>query len=179
MLGLGLGINKSSAIGTTNLVLYQTSFSNGGALPAGITVSDSVDVIIDNNADYVSNSSGYVGASGGYKIVFTDFFNGDAYASFTISGIATIGKENLRLSFGCVDIVSSEVGAVEYSLNGVDWVAVGGVAFGGDPWSLRTVTLPEACENVANLRLRWIWQQGGFGDYKGFDDVKLLGDLIP
>lgn len=176
MLGLGLGINKKSFTPTKDLVLFSTSFPNS-SLPSGITVTDSVDVAIDNDETYTTNSSGYTGASGGYKIVFTDQINGDPSASFTISGIVTTGKENIRLSFGCVDIVSSESGVVEYSLNGIDWVVLA-VVFGDATWSLRTITLPGACENVANLRLRWSWAQSGLGENKAIDDIEVIGDLI-
>lgn len=179
MLGLGLSLKnyKSSAQQMTDIVLFSTTFPTS-SLTSGFIVSSAIDIIIDNDATYIPNSSGYTGSSGNYKIVFTDQFEGGATAILTYNTpISTLGKENIRVTFGCFDINTTGSGLLEYSVNGGGaWINAGN--FGTNPWELSEHTLGASANNKSDLRLRWSYPTSGLGDFIGIDDINTIGDLI-
>lgn len=180
MLGIGVHIRGSKSISTTDLVLYQTNFSNGGALPDGWSVTGESedetpsDWIVDNDNTYFENSSGYSGASGGHKLVVTDVgWNPLGYA--TTPAFSTTGKENIRLLFGNI-CVSTGVWP-EYQINGGAWVAIGGGEISNATWTLTTINNIEAIANQTSVKIRFYREMGFSNNYASIDDVKVLGDL--
>lgn len=162
---------------STDIVLYQTSFSNEGALPDGWDVTDNVDWIVDNDNTYFENSSGYIGASGGYKVVNTDMLNGVSPTYlYQTAGVSTIGKENIRLIFGTI---SNVLGAIpQYSADGGAWTDLTGGEITYTEWTQYTTTTLAEIENKANVKFRFKYEMQGLGQYVAIDDVKILGDLI-
>lgn len=180
MLGLGLSVNKGGAPRQLfDIILYQTNFSNGGALPDGWTVSHPDDWVVDNNSDYFPNSSGYAGASGGYKLVCLATANDWPYIATYQTGFSTIGKNNIRVSIGTI-VESDGYGImVEYSLNGSDWVNCFGGTLGAESWGLSSTTpAVAALSNQANVKIRAYYVDDFIGFKMAIDDVKILGDLI-
>lgn len=168
---------------TTDIVIYETSFSNGGVLPDGWIIEDegSGEVIIDNNADYFPNSSGYSGASGGYKVVFTDQgLTGQAYLVYE-TGVSTLGKENIRLSFGNISADGGIGSWPEYSIDGGAWTALTGGEITSPTWDEFTTQGDIGpftdMANKANVRFRFRFVLQFTGGC-AIDDVKILADLI-
>lgn len=104
-------------------------------------------------------SSGYTGASGSAHA----FFTGTGTLGFGIAGISTTGLTGLTMQFGYRKESATvlPVLAFEYSLDGTTWTGVSytfsQAASATAGWYLTPViNLPVACENQANLRLRWV-----------------------
>lgn len=167
---------------TTDIVLYQTNFSNGGALPDGWEVTGQSedpefpsDFIIDNDDTYLPNSSGYNGASGGYKLVCTDAgWDALGYVTYE-TGFSTLGKENIRLLFG--NICISTGFWPEYSIDSGAWVQIGGGEINNATWTLTEISIA-ALANQTNVRIRFYRDIQSGGNYAAMDDVKILADLI-
>jgi len=114
-------------------------------------------------------------ASGGANVFITNIVN----RNFIISGINTIGKNNLRLSFGIYKSTIASTGAdfkVQYSTDGVNYTDISYPSLtGGAGWSFRiaTGTIPA----TANLRLRFM-NTGTITQYR-IDDILLTATASP
>jgi hypothetical protein len=87
--------------------------------------------------------------------------------------INTIGQTNLTLNFNYIELGQGTTDdcIVEYSINGgVSWLtlintpkpALGGCAPQGT-WTAYSIALPATCENIANLRIAYRWQNNADG----------------
>lgn len=127
-------------------------------------------------------SSGYTGASGGGNIFITSTAN----TNCTISGISTIGYNNICLQFGILKTTNASNGshlAVEYSTDGTNWTALsftmGTGAGSSNVWyyiqpscsACGTTGLP----SVNNLRLRFRMNTVATGLQFRIDDIKVIG----
>lgn len=112
-----------------------------------------------------SPSNGYEGATGQANALLYAT-NG----SLTISGISTLGYDDVTLSFG--HWISAAAGGtrVEYSVDGTNWVNLN-FARTGTAWTLFTL---DGIPSVANLILRFTYTGGATN--ARIDDVKLYGD---
>lgn len=140
---------------TTAITAHETAngfdndpftMSNGGA-------AGTADIRVTNV------SSGYVGASGSANV----FFTAAGTLGFGIAGISTTGLTGLTLQFGYRKESATVLPtlALEYSTNGTTWTGVAytfsQAANATAGWYLTPViNLPAACENQANLSLRWV-----------------------
>lgn len=158
----------------TNIVLYSTSVSNAGLYPTGWSQNND-DIIVDNDASYIPNSSGYTGASGTYKFVFTDLYS-DSVLTYSNS-LSTVGYTNIRIKFGVY--LATNIMYVEYSTDGVSWLPWTNGGTAPATWELATPVSIPGTSNVANLRFRFTVALSGAGtDYYGIDDITILGDRI-
>jgi PKD repeat protein len=88
------------------------------------------------------------------------------------SNISTLGNTNLTLSFDWIGIgaAGTDYGSVVYSINGgTTWTTLqamtGGTTCGNGQglWQASNITLPVACNNIANLRIGFNWTNDNDG----------------
>jgi PKD repeat protein len=88
------------------------------------------------------------------------------------TNISTIGNTNLTLSFDWIGIgaAGTDYGSVVYSINGgTTWTTLqamtGGTTCGNGQglWQAANITLPVACNNIANLRIGFNWTNDNDG----------------
>ena len=88
------------------------------------------------------------------------------------SNISTLGNTNLTLSFDWIGIgaAGTDYGSVLYSINGgTTWTTLqamtGGTTCGNGQglWQASNITLPVACNNIANLRIGFNWTNDNDG----------------
>ena len=175
MLVLGQYTLFNENVGTTAtgnpLVTVYTGW--GTSLTFGATISASPTM---SAADVRTNSvsSGYTGASGGSNVFITSTIG----KNFQISSISTIGKFNLKLSFGALKSTTasnmSEL-VLEFSIDGTNYIPliipIQPTGAGTGVWRLiPPISLPSSADNVSNLRLRW--RQTSTPQFR-IDDIKL------
>jgi hypothetical protein len=128
------------------------------SLTFGATISSSP-VMSAADVRTTATSTGYVGASGGSNVFFTNTVG----KNFQISSISTIGKFNLKLSFGAFKSATasnmSEL-ILEFSTNGTTYTTLTipsqPIGVGTATWRLiPQISLPSSVDNISNLRLRW------------------------
>lgn len=152
--------NMGNATGTNDI--SENTFQNGSP----ITYSGSADV----RSTSPSTASAYTGASGGANVLINTNSK-----NFIISGINTVGYQNIKLFFGQrkgSNAANNEM-TVEVSSNGTNWTTLSytrSTGSGTANWEYvnPTGTIPA----TANLRLRFA---GTNGTEWRIDDVKLTG----
>ncbi|MFN5324320.1 MAG: beta strand repeat-containing protein, partial [Bacteroidota bacterium] len=151
--------------GTTAIATHET---NNGFDNDGYTMSGTADIRT------TSASNTYAGASGSANVFFTN----NSTASFQISGINTIGINNLVLGFGNLKTATASNGSelvVEISTDGTTFsplaVTPMNSGTGTTGWQYRTST--GSIPNTANLTIRWRTTTSAL--QVRIDDVKLTG----
>ena len=122
-------------------------------------------------------------ACGGLGVCNASFDTGSASnqnAEITTS-INTTGYSNVTLSFWylCAGATNVSYGTIEYSTNnGSTWTGTGTNYVGISAWTQTSVTLP-AFSNVAQLKFRFKWQNGGSGLDPAFaiDELTISGTV--
>ncbi len=158
--------NIGSVLATTAISTHET---NNGFQNTSFTMSGTGDIRV------TSASSGYTGASGGANVFLTSTVG----KNFIISGINTIGRSNLQLSFGLFRSPASHDGStllVQYSTDGITYTnLIVPVISNSSTWTYITVigNIPSA----NNLRLQWK-QNGTVCQYR-IDDIVLKYSLVP
>ncbi|MFM8949995.1 MAG: beta strand repeat-containing protein, partial [Bacteroidota bacterium] len=150
---------------TTTIATHET---NNGFDNDGYTMSGTADI------RSTSASNSYAGASGSANVFFTN----NSTASFQISGINTIGVNNLVLGFGNLKTTTASNGSelvVEISTNGTTFTPLAvspmNTGTGTTSWQYRTST--GTIPNTANLTIRWRTTTSSI-QFR-IDDVKLTG----
>lgn len=140
---------------TTAIASHETAngFDNDGFTMSNGGAAGTADIRATNV------STGYTGASGAANV----FFTGTGTLGFAIAGISTTGLTGLTMQFAYRKESATvlPVLAFEYSVDGTTWTPVtytfSQAANVAVAWYLTPViNLPVACENQANLRLRWV-----------------------
>ena len=164
--GLVFHENMGTVSATTSIATHET---NNGFESDSLTISGTGDVRI------TSTSSGYTDASGGANIFLTNTVG----RTFIISGINTIGRSNLQLSFGLFRSNTAVNGSelqVRYSTDGVNYTSLTLAPITGTSvWTYVTVTgtIPQ----TSNLRLQFR-QNGTTAQYR-IDDISLTYSIKP
>lgn len=144
------------------------------SLTFGATISASP-LMSESDVRTTTVSTGYTGASGGSNVFITNTIG----KNFQISSISTIGKFNLKLSFGALKSTTpsnmSEL-ILEFSTNGTTYtsltIPVQPTGPGTAVWRLiPPISLPSSADNISNLRLRW--RQTSTTPQFRIDDIKL------
>ncbi|MFM7080044.1 MAG: beta strand repeat-containing protein, partial [Bacteroidota bacterium] len=155
---------------TTAIATHET---NNGFDNDGYTMSGTADI------RSTSASTTYAGASGSANVFFTN----NSTASFQISGINTIGVNNLVLGFGNLKTTNASNGSelvVEISTNGTSFTPLAvtpmntGTGTSSPVWQYRTST--GVIPNTANLTIRWRTTTSSV-QFR-IDDVKLTGTQV-
>jgi len=158
--------NMGSVGSTTSISTHETS---NGFQNTSLTMSGTGDVRL------TSPSSGYSTASGNANVFFTNTVG----RNFIVSGINTIGKNNLQLSFGLYRSDITNNGStlqVQYSTDGITYTNLTmPVINNSSSWNYITVsgTIPA----TSNLRLQWK-QNSNVCQYR-IDDVVLNYTAVP
>ena len=156
--------NVGTAITPATIAISVNTFQN-----TGLVFNGSADTRV------TLSSTGYVGFSGSRNIFITNTIG----TNFQISSISTIGKYNLKLSFGAFKSTTasnmSEL-VLEFSTNGTTYTVItipnqltgSGTAI----WRLiPPISLPITTQDISNLRLRW--RQTSTTPQFRIDDIKL------
>jgi hypothetical protein len=158
--------NMGTVTATTTIAAHET---NNGFQNTAYTMSGTGDVRL------TSASSGYTSASGGANIFLTNTVG----RNFIISGINTLGKSNLQLSFGLFRSPATHDGStlqVQYSTDGITYTNLTmPVISNTSSWNYITVSGTIPATN--NLRLQWK-QNGTICQYR-IDDIALNYSIVP
>lgn len=158
--------NIGSVTGTTAIATHET---NNGFQNTGFTMSGTGDV------RNTSMSSSYTGASGNANVFLTTTLG----KNLIISGINTVGKSNLQLSFGLFRSDLTNTGStllVQYSTDGITYANLTvPVITSSSVWN--NITVSGVIPSTPNLRLQW--KQNGTTCQYRIDDVVLNYSPIP
>lgn len=157
----------TETIGTVSTTTSISSHENANGFDNDqFTMSGTADI----RATTASN--GYTGASGGANVFFTTI----AGRNFIISGINTIGLNNLQLSFGIYKNTNAATGSdfqVQVSSDGINFTPLNYSALptgtGTAVWHYRTIST--GIPTTSNLSIQFI-QNSTTNQYR-IDDVKL------
>ena len=146
----------------------------------------------NNTLHLGSTTAGDLGAAYDAGCDLSCFFcSGFGFCSFTntdrrsqSTNISTVGSTGLTLNFDYIENGSGAVDNcfVEYSVNGgTSWVTLSDpaktalCAGGQGLWTAYSIALPAACENIANLRIAFRWQNDA--DANGTDPSFAVNDI--
>ena len=151
---------------TTSIATHET---NNGFESDSLTMSGTGDVRI------TATSNGYTDASGGANIFLTNTVG----RTFIISGINTIGRSNLQLSFGLFRSNTAVNGSelqVRYSTDGVNYTSLTITPITSTAtWTY--ITVGGSIPQTSNLRLQFR-QNGTTAQYR-IDDISLTYSIKP
>ena len=158
--GLVFHENMGTVSATTSIATHET---NNGFESDSLTMSGTGDVRI------TATSSGYTDASGGANVFLTNTVG----RTFIISGINTIGRSNLLLSFGLSRSNTAVNGSelqVRYSTDGVNYTSLTITPITSTA-SWTYITVAGSIPQTSNLRLQF--RQNGTSSQYRIDDISL------
>ena len=158
--------NMGTVSATTSIATHET---NNGFESDSLTMSGTGDVRI------TATSSGYTDASGGANVFLTNTVG----RTFIISGINTLGRTNLQLSFGLFRSNTAVNGSelqVRYSTDGVNYTSLTITPITSTA-SWTYITFGVSIPQTSNLRLQFR-QNGTTAQYR-IDDISLTYSIKP
>ena len=162
--GLVFHENMGTVSATTSIATHET---NNGFESDSLTMSGTGDVRI------TATSSGYTAASGGANVFLTNTVG----RTFIISGINTLGRSNLQLSFGLSRSNTAVNGSelqVRYSTDGVNYTSLTiNPITSTATWTY--ITVAGSIPQTSNLRLQF--RQNGTSSQYRIDDISLTYSL--
>lgn len=174
--------------GANNWTLNTSSGTNGNA--ANLWVINAASAYDGSCDPGAGNKSLHITCSGlcsflGNSALYNETGGNNATDKFasTTNNISTVGRTNLVLKFAyqCEGEFGADYGNVRYSINGgTNWVDLPTQYSEAGSWTCATVNLPQACENIATLKLGFRWRNAGdgigFDPPFNIDNVVLTGD---
>lgn len=162
-------LNTPTGTNDPNANSWLISDDEGGVLPPGCGVANNGDATL-----YVSASGFGSGATynAGGLCVAPFFICVNSNYRAESPNISTIGFTGLTLNFDYISVGDGllDNASLVYSTNGgTSWSTLNSslksniCANGQGQWTAATFTLPPACENIANLRIGFVWTNNDDG----------------
>jgi len=172
--------------GTIGSPTVPTGWTNPNNVSGVHWITNTANPALSTSYSYYNSSGGTSAASTGAYIQTPTYATSNARVDLVTNAISTVGYSNVSIQWG-VQVSPDYTGtdSLYYSLDGGStWSNA--VMFTdaqtnvtGSPWSLVNntvqVKLPSACDNQANLALKWSANAATDGSYYSMNDIGIYG----